>query len=243
MEELINRLIDQFHLDVNQEAKARKILANIANGTGTYGDAGDLAYIVGKKLSGVLSKGITEDVISGLNISLEEAETVLKPLLREGYAVVIDPTEAVQTTINQKAGLGLKAKRPAFNEDRAQRLCEKIASYDSLEDSKWLLDSPIVNFVQAVVDESVRINSEFQFNAGLNPKIVRKPSSGACDWCLALAGSYEYPGVPSDVFKRHEDCNCTVEYNPGGKKVQDVWSKKWKEKQETEKKERIDNLT
>ena len=243
MEEVLNRLLDQFNLSVANEAKARKLFKKISDGVGTYEDANNLALLIGEKLSVVVSDGLTADVIAGANISLEEAETVLKPLLNEGYNKVINPTEAVQTTLNKKAGLGLKAKRPTFDNDRAQRLCEKVASYATLDESKWVLDQPVVNFIQAIVDESVQLNSEFQFNAGLNPKITRVASAGACKWCINLAGEYEYPGVPKDVFRRHERCNCVVEYDPGGKRVQDVWSKKWKQKQEAEKKERIATLT
>ena len=51
---------------------------------------------------------------------------------------------------------------------------------------------------------------------------------GCCDWCRSLAGTYSYPNVPPDVYKRHRNCRCTVDYYPTGKgKRQDVWSKEW----------------
>ena len=36
----------------------------------------------------------------------------------------------------------------------------------------------------------------------------------------------------SDVWRRHNNCRCTVDYDPGEGKVQDVWSKKWKESED-----------
>ena len=41
----------------------------------------------------------------------------------------------------------------------------------------------------------------------------------------SLEGEYEYPDVPKDVYRRHENCDCTVEYISAGKR-QDVWTKR-----------------
>ena len=55
-----------------------------------------------------------------------------------------------------------------------------------------------------------------------------------CKRCSSLAGVYEYPDVPEDVYRRHENCRCTVEYDPGdGKKLQNVHTKKWISKEES----------
>ena len=91
------------------------------------------------------------------------------------------------------------------------------------------MKEPIVTFSQSVVDDTLKKNIDFQAKAGLKPKIVRKLVGKACDWCRNLAGSYDYPKVPSDVYHRHERCRCTVEYDPRDidKKRQDVWSKNW----------------
>ncbi len=59
------------------------------------------------------------------------------------------------------------------------------------------------------------------------PKVVGRASWHCCEWCSALAGSYRYPDVPKDVYRRHENCNCTVEYDPGSGKTQNIWTKAW----------------
>ncbi len=102
------------------------------------------------------------------------------------------------------------------------------------EDAMWLLDAPVKTFSQSIVDDTIRTNAEFQSKAGLRPRIIRRDSGGCCDWCAKLAGTYDYPGVPREVYRRHANCNCTVEYDPGsGKRVQDVWTKKWTRKEES----------
>ena len=71
---------------------------------------------------------------------------------------------------------------------------------------------------------------------GLEEKIIRVSGGGAvrtskgrkyeipCEWCSSLAGTYNYPGTPKEVFQRHEYCRCAVTYSTA-KKRQDVWSK------------------
>lgn len=55
--------------------------------------------------------------------------------------------------------------------------------------------------------------------------ITRKAVSGCCEWCTAMAGRYEYGEEPDDVYRRHDNCGCTVTFE-NGRKRQDVWSKR-----------------
>lgn len=61
----------------------------------------------------------------------------------------------------------------------------------------------------------------------LRPKIIRKEKGNCCDWCKAVVGTYDYPDVPKDVYRRNRYCRCTVEYDPGDGKRRDVHTKKW----------------
>ena len=94
-----------------------------------------------------------------------------------------------------------------------------------MKDGKSLLSKAVMqNFTQSVVSDSVKANADFQHKAGLSPKIIRKSDGNCCEWCSKLAGVYDYP-CDSTVYKRHNNCNCTVEYNPGTGKVQNVHTK------------------
>ncbi|MEI3522508.1 MAG: hypothetical protein V8Q40_16545 [Anaerosacchariphilus sp.] len=139
-----------------------------------------------------------------------------------------DCAEAAQEILNKNAGLGLKAVRPAVNQDAIDGIVNRVSSEEQFDAVKWILDAPVKTFAQKIVDESVRANAEFHHKAGLKPKIIRKSSGHCCAWCSRMAGTYSYPDVPKDVYRRHDNCNCTVEYDPGGTKRQDVWSKQWK---------------
>ena len=60
---------------------------------------------------------------------------------------------------------------------------------------------------------------------------------GACQFCKPLAGTYDYEEAKRlaktdpqrNPFSRHRHCRCTVVYDPRNGKRQDVWSKKWKD--------------
>ena len=136
----------------------------------------------------------------------------------------------VQRNLNQQAGLGLRPVEPEFDVSRAYDLAEKYVSYEKWNDARWTLEEPVENFMQSVPDDSIRRNADFQWRSGMSPKIIRRAEPGACKWCRALAGTYDYAQVRetgSDVYRRHENCRCVVEYDPGDGKRQDVNSKKW----------------
>ncbi|PKK40389.1 hypothetical protein ABB02_00375 [Clostridiaceae bacterium JG1575] len=64
----------------------------------------------------------------------------------------------------------------------------------------------------------------------MHPKIIRKEVGNCCEWCKAVAGTQDYAAVKetgNDVFRRHRFCKCTVEYDPGDGKRQNVHTKKW----------------
>lgn len=158
------------------------------------------------------------------------AERVLAPMLEESYGRVAATTEKIQQSLNQNAGIGLKARRAALNEDRVKGIVDKVSNAESFEDVQWVLDAPVENFCLNVVDETLKANVEFHGSAGLNPRIIRKAESGCCKWCSQLEGEYLYDGdMPEDVFRRHERCRCVVLYDPadGSNRIQNSHTKKW----------------
>lgn len=89
-----------------------------------------------------------------------------------------------------------------------------------------ILSRSLENIAQSMFDDYIKKNAEFRSKAGLSPKIIRKMHGETCEWCRALAGTYEYGEEPDEVYQRHDNCDCTVEYvTEKGK--QDVWTKAW----------------
>ena len=90
------------------------------------------------------------------------------------------------------------------------------------------------NALRATADDMVKANAEFAASSGLTAKIVRSTSGKCCAWCSSIAGTYTYGSEPKDVYRRHNNCDCTVEYVTS-KGSQNVHSKQWTRASEADK--------
>ena len=104
-----------------------------------------------------------------------------------------------------------------------------------------LLGQPVVTLTQAFHDDHIKTNADARWRAGMDPQIVRRAAVKCCAWCSSLEGTYDYEDVSdtgNDVFRRHENCRCIVDYICDGK-AQAVWSKKFFEPDEETMRERL----
>lgn len=199
----------------------------------SYTAAAEYAERVGAALAEALRRNLTADALPDGRLYWNLADRVVRPLLEDAYARITDAAAAIQQTLNQQAGLGLAPQRTVPDPDRVDGLLNKLSQAEHFEDVQWVLDEPVCTFSRMAVDDTLKANVEFQGKAGLRPRVVRTAESRCCKWCAALAGSYDYPHVPKDVYRRHERCRCRVEYDPGEGRRQNVWNKTWTEDEET----------
>ena len=228
------------------DAEYRSLVKRIDEGKATYKEVEDLAYRVGRNLSKALKGNITSDIMPNGHVPLNVSEKILKPTLREAHEVVTQAAMKTQTAMNKAAGIGLKAQAAEFDTEKAHGLVYKL-SKGLLKDTGWILDAPVTTFVQSSADRTMEKNVKFQAKAGLHPRITRKAEGKCCKWCSKLEGSYDYGDEPQDIYKRHRNCRCVVDYCPGDGKRQNVWSKAWHEDTEPEnaeeRKRRIEELS
>lgn len=205
----------------------KDLLSKLQHSKASYLDANQYAIEIGEILSEALGASLTNETLPDGKIYYNIAQRVLTDVLGRNHELVSDYAEQVQKNLNSEAKIGLTAQVPELNQDRIDGLVNRLASEESFDDVKWLLDDPIVNFCQSIVDDSIRKNVEFHHKVGLSPKIVRRVVGHPCKWCKSLEGSYNYPEVPKDIYRRHGNCRCTVDYHPGNGKKQNVHTKKW----------------
>ena len=224
---LLEKIQSQFNERTYNSDKLKKALKLMKVKKATYLDVNDFAVEVGEILADVLGQNITASVLPNGNMYFNIADRLLNPTMQKNFELITGFAGDVQTDLNRAAGLNLKAQIPGISQDRIDGIVNRISSDPDFEKVKWLLDEPIVNFSQSIVDDAIRANASFHAKAGLSPKITRRVSGRACDWCQKLAGTYDYGDEPKDVYRRHERCRCTVDYNPGEGKRQNVWTKAW----------------
>lgn len=227
-QDLLDRIDQVFKSKTaHSEVLKNKIIA-LREKVATHKDTEELAAEIGEILAEIFTSEVSTQAWAGEQLRYDAAKALIEPNLTRNYDIVSDYAEQVQVRLNDEAGLSMNAIKPEINKDRMDGIIKKIATYDDFDKGKWLLDEPVINFTMAVADEVVRANAEFQAQAGLRPKVVRKVKGNCCDWCKEVAGTYNYPDeVPNGVWRRHRYCRCTVEYFPGDGKKQDIWTKKW----------------
>lgn len=226
--ELQEAIEKEFNTLLKKSTKIKNVKKMIEEGTATYADANEYAVEVGVILAAAFKKNLSSKVLPEGKMYFNIAERILNATLGNNHKIIAAATAQVQQQLNKASGLGLKAIEVKANKDRIKGFVERLSSEPKFDDIAWILDEPVVNYSQSIVDETIKANAEFHSRAGLEPKIVRTLVGGACDWCKEMAGTYAYPDVPDDVYRRHERCRCTVEYNPADGRKQDVYSKRWK---------------
>lgn len=224
---LLETIEKEFDEKTFNSSKIKKALKALQDNKATYADANEFAIEVGEILSDVLSKNITVNILPDGKMYYNIADRILNPTMSKNYSLISDFTVDIQTELNHQAGLRIKGQKAKLNQSRIDGIIERLAGAESFEDIKWILGEPMVNFSQSVVDDAVKTNAEFQSKAGIKAKIIRKPDSKPCKWCKSLVGEYDYQDAPEDVYKRHENCKCTVEYRPDNIRSQNVWNKTW----------------
>lgn len=205
------------------EAETASLKEEIANGVKSYEEAYSYAIKVGEALSKSFGVNITPEVLPDGMMYYNIADKVVRPMLQAEYEISSVAAVQAQRSANRAAGIGIKAQVADFDEERAQGIIDRVSS-QPFDEVSWLLNEPVKSFSKNVVDQTIEKNVEFQGKSGLSPKIRRTANGETCEWCQAVAGTYEYPNVPKDVYRRHANCDCVVEYIEGGKYT-DVHSK------------------
>lgn len=224
---LLESIREDFTHRIQRNRKILTLYEAIQSGTAAYQDVEVYAYEIGKALSQAFGKHLSSAVLPDGRMYYNVAQRVLRPLLEENHGLVAAAALRVQTTLNQKARIGLKAQSAKLNDDRIAGIVDKVSSSESFDDVAWVLNEPVKNFSQSIVDQTLKANVDFQGRTGLRPKVIRRAEGKCCEWCSSLAGEYDYPDIPDDVYRRHERCRCSVEYDPGSGKRQNIWTKQF----------------
>lgn len=232
--DLLEAIRRDFVRNLGGSKRAAELLEAIQSGRAGYAEAGEYAEEVGRALSEAFQSNLSGDTLLDGRMYWNLADRVIRPLLEEDHALVSEAARQVQQQLNEAAGIGIKAQSVPLDQERVDGILNRLAAAEQYESVAWLLGEPVILFSRSVVDESVRRNAEFQGEAGLTPRIIRRAESHCCEWCARLAGTYDYPNVPKDVYRRHNYCRCVVQYDPGdgSKRRQDVHTRQWTDPEE-----------
>lgn len=216
---LLKKIQDDFKNEFNQSKVISDLYARVRDGTATYNEANDFAIEVGEILASAYQKNLSSSVLPDGRMYYNIANRIIPATMSNNYNLIVDVTKQVQELLNKAAGIGIKAIVPEQNTDRIKGIVNKVSDAAVFDDVKWVLKEPIVNHAQSVVTDTIKKNAEFQYSAGLSPKIERASTGKCCEWCNSIVGIYSYPDVPRDIYRRHDHCRCKVNYVAGGKRI------------------------
>ena len=222
---VIENIINHFDKGFKQSDKIKSALEVLKENKATFKNANDLAMEVGNILSDAFKDTLNSDMLYNEKMYQEMAEKLVNSSLKKAHEVISDYSTSVMENLNKVSKVSGGVVTPSFNQNKANGIVTRLVR-DEFEKVKWILDAPVKTFCQSVVDDTVKVNVKHHARLGLKPVVKRVSSGNCCDWCNKLAGVYDYPDVPKDVYRRHHRCDCVLEYFPGDGKKQNVWKKK-----------------
>ena len=200
-----------------KDRRLARLSEKVGKGIASYKDVATVAERVGNHSAKSLKKVLTADAVPGGIMTWNVAEKTVGRQARLQYDLISETAVTVQKSLNQKAGLGLRAVVGDFDEDNIREILGRLSSGESLKDLTWLLDDPIVRNAMSVADSAIRANADLERRSGMRPTVTRMPEYGACAWCEDLAGTYDYDDVKdrgNEVWMRHNNCRCHILFDP-----------------------------
>ena len=229
--ELIEKEFDE--KTYNSEV-VKKAIQALRNKTATYKDAHEFAIEIGEILADIFKTHISVEILPNGQMYFNIADRILNATMKKNFDLITGYVVDVQSELNHAAGIKLKGQMPKLNQNRIDGMVERLST-EEFEKVKWILDEPIKNFSQSIIDDTARANMTFQSKAGLKPKLKRVVVGNCCDWCREIEGTYDYGDAPYNIYQRHRYCRCRVEFYPGDGKAQDSHTKEWRDPERNEK--------
>jgi len=225
--ELCERVREVFEQRNSSNAFMVWLKDEIARGTATMRDTSLYSQTLGIHLRRAIKEVVTPDELPDSTLYYNIAHSILEPLLRDTYEDVNAVCAEVQRKLDDKAGIHLAPQKADFPAERVRAAAGSASTRDTPAHGIEVLERTSENITAAFSDDYMKVNADFRSRAGLDTYIERRDDGKCCEWCSKIAGRYSYPDkAPKDIFRRHDNCGCTVEY-VCSKGRQNVWSKKW----------------
>ncbi|MCC8136233.1 MAG: hypothetical protein LIO40_06150 [Ruminococcus sp.] len=210
------------------------LLDRIEKGKADFADVEAYGRAIGEQLAAAIAEAVTLEALPNGQMYYNIAEKILTPALKNNYELINAAAAKVQEALDEKARLRLHAQKADFPESRVSSIIGSLTDASaSNEVILRRLQTPVQTVTESFWDDYVKENAKFRSDSGLRCYIVRRASANCCRWCAALAGRYLYGEEPKDVYRRHDNCTCTVTYE-NGRTRQNVWTKKSWESPETD---------
>lgn len=204
---------------IRKDGMLAEIRKKIRSGKADYEDTAAYSARAGKMIGALFSRRLPE-------IPPEEREQLCVELLHDQYIDINAAVDAAQRYLDERLGIQLAPQHAPFDSERGHQIGSSLRDLSKpVETLQRRARAATETTVKSMHDDRMKTEAKFRSRAGLNCFITRKAVSGCCAWCTAMAGRYAYGEEPDDIYRRHDNCDCTVTFE-NGRKRQDVWSKR-----------------
>ena len=206
---------------ISTSPSLRSLMKRIQSGKATFRDTAEYSRIYSELLGKCLSDKV---------LSLDDREAAAADILRDSFDHTNSILSQVQTNIDKKNGINIRPQTADFPLERVQQFSHSLTDPTVPDETiQRRARNGTANISMSFHDDYMSENAVFRSNAGLRCYIDRQTDGKCCKWCTAIAGRYVYGEEPHDVYRRHDNCGCSVIYE-NGRQRQDVWSKRTWEK-------------
>ena len=216
---LYQQLLGELYRRMADDPEIRRALRRIEEGKATFRDTAVWSDRSAELLGDVFSEVIAD-------MPAEARESLCKALLRERYDSTFDLCGEVQEALDERLGISLKPVKPKFPAERVQQIAHSLLDPTvAAATIERRAGAPVATVSKSFHDDYIRENASARTDLGFKCYLDRIAAPGCCKWCTSVAGKYIYGSHPDDIFRRHDNCACTVTFE-NGRERQDVWSKR-----------------
>lgn len=210
------------------KSEVSECLEMLTDGEATYITADNYAVALGEITKRAFDKHISGDILPDGKMNDEIANIIIPNVLKDNYINVNDYCKNIQKIFNEKKGLTFNPVKVEINRDRIDGLVKFVSNSDEYDKIKDKFTESLINFNQSIVTDNIKANADFHYRSGKVQPLIRRMSTGkCCKWCSSKVGTYPYsPNMDTDVFRRHANCRCLVEYDNGSGVYQNAHTKK-----------------
>lgn len=219
--DLAAKIEKEYEAAMRADRNISMLYGKVSAGTATYEEAGKFASMSGDHIGNILIRNLDEVYPNGITVS--EAMDLIPPPLRKNEEYVANVTARIQRTMNEKAGVGLRALPGEMDAAKVADLAENVANGASPEQ----ILKQCENISRKIVDNAAQRNAEAQSRVGMQVLVTREyddvgvhNGKDRCQWCLSRCGTnMTYAeAYAKGAFERHEGCGCIITYtNKKGK--------------------------
>lgn len=194
---------------IERDPLLARLRRKIDSGNATFADTSAYNNRAAEILGDVFSRRLP-------SISPAEREAICVDLLQERYSDINSLLDRVQRSLDAVIGLQLAPQHAPFNSERAHQIGRSLSDPTVSEETQQRrARSAPATATRAMHDDRMKTEAKFRSNAGLKCYIIREGGSECCEWCREVSGKYLHAEAPAGIFRRHDNCKCTVIYDTG----------------------------